>query len=498
MSAMKLAKPNDIWIDSSRKPKVWLPHNYQLTALSFLLSSRQSGLLLDPGLGKTSISLQAIKILRAITESTGVLMIAPLRVVYSVWPDEIEKWANFNGLTYTILHDDTAGTLWGPKKDIYLINPEGLDWLQGALLRGLTAGKKSPFNTLWIDESSKFKNYDAARFKLLVSMLPLFSRRHIMTGTPAPKSLLDLWAQAYLLDEGKTLGHNYNDFRMTHFAANDWNKYQWDIRDGAEKAIHGKVAPLVLEMSAADHLSMPPLTYNDIRVSLPFKALKHYKRMEREYLVELDDGIASADAAAQASGKCHQIANGCVYEDIPEDLTEEEEKDFRRTRKTLFVHDAKIEALQELIDELNGKPLLIAYHFKHDLVAIKKLLGKDMVHIGSGISARKSKKIVDKWNAGKIKFLVGHPSSMGYGLNMQESGNDICWFSLTWNLEEYMQFIRRIWRQGVVGAVRVHHLIASNTIDLAMLMRLGERAKTQEDLRKALKWYRSELNKQAA
>jgi len=473
--------------------KKWTPHNYQLTALSFLLTNPRSGLFLDPGLGKTSTSLAAIKILKYAQRTRGVLMVAPLRVAYSVWPREIRKWSNFQCLSHTILHENTKNTLWGEHKDIYLINPEGLEWLHTELLKGLRAGKKCPFNTLWVDESTKFKTYGSNRFEYINNMLPLFNRRHIMTGTPAPKGLLDLWSQIYILDEGETLGVNYHEFRRKHFETNDWNKYAWKIKDFAEDIIHKLVAPLVLEMAAEDYLDIPKLSYNDIMVQLPTKAMKHYKRMEKEFFIELDGLEASAEAAAQVSMKCHQIANGNVYEDIPEGLDEDEEKLFRKTRKVIPVHKAKLEALQDLIDELNGKPLLIAYKFKHDLAAIRSILGDDVPHIGSGVSMAKSEQLEDDWNAGKLDYLVCHPSSVAHGLNFQEGGHDVCWYSLTWSLEDYIQLIKRLHRQGVKAAVRCHHLIAEGTIDEAILLRLGEHAKEQQDLRDAIKKYRMQL-----
>lgn len=475
------------------KLKKWIAHVYQRIAIAFLLANPRSGLFLDPGLGKTSISLATIKILKYAAMSKGVLMIAPLRVTYSVWPNEIEKWTNFHKLTNTILHDNNKQSLWGPKKDIYLINPEGLAWLHNELLEGLQAGKKCPFNVLWIDESTKFKTFGSARFGLLMDMLPLFKRRHIMTGTPSPRSLLDLWSQIYILDEGKTLGHNYHEFRKKYFESEDWSKHTWTIKDFAADTIHELISPLVLEMSAEDYLEMPEIMFNDIIIDLPDKALKYYKRMEKDFFIELDGMEASAEAAAQSSMKCHQIANGRVYEDIPIDLTEDEIKAFRKQRKTLDIHTAKAEALKDLVDELNGKPLLIAYHFKHDLEAIHKALGNDISHIGSGVSAAQSKVIERDWNAGKIKVLVGHPDSMAHGLNLQDGGNDVCWYSLTWNLENYLQFYKRIWRQGVKGRCRVHHLISNKTLDMAIMSRLGDKAQNQTDLRLALKNYRKSL-----
>ncbi len=475
-------------------PKLWTPHNYQLTAESFLLSNPKSGLFLDPGLGKTSISLAVMKILKYSGSMKGVLLVAPLRVIHNVWPEEIFKWLNFNCLSYTILHEGSKKELWGEQKDIYLINPEGLKWLYKELLEELQFGNKCPFNVLWIDESTKFKNpLSEARFLLLKDMLPLFKRIHIMTGTPAPRALLDLWSQIYLLDRGESLTDNYYHFRKKYFEADDWNKYKWNIKDFADTIIHDKIAPLILDMSAEDHLDMPELIYNDIKIELPKKAFKYYKRMEREFFIEIEGLEASAEATAQAGMKCHQIANGNVYEDIPKDLDEDGEREFRKTRKVIHIHKSKLEALKDLIDELNGKPLLIAYHYRHDLEAIRGLLGSDIPHIGSGVNPEETERLKNDWNAGKFQYLVGHPASMSHGLNMQSVGRHVCWYSLTWNLEDYMQFIRRIYRQGVSGSVTVHHLISKGTTDEAMLSRLGARSKDQLSLRKALKEYRKNL-----
>lgn len=475
-------------------PVRWSPHSYQRTAMSFMLTNPRSALFLDPGLGKTSISLAVSKILKYARLNKGVLLVAPLRPVYSVWPGECEKWENFGCLSHTILHDKTKDSLWGSKKDIYLINPEGLKWLHSELLIGLKQGKQCPFDTLIIDESTKFRNHDSTRFQYICDMLPLFKRRHILTGTPSPKSLIDLWAQIFILDEGKSLGHNFYRFREKYFQANDWDKYNWELKDFADGEIHKAISHLALEMSAEDYLDMPELVFNDICIQLPTKAFRYYKQMEKEMFIELDGMEASADANAQVSMKCHQIANGKVYEDIPEDLDEAEIREFRKTRKVINVHSSKLEALSDLIDELNGKPLLIAYHYKHDLEALRSLFGKDLPYIGTGISPTRSKELERLWNNGELSVLAGHPVSMAHGLNLQASGNDICWYSLTWNLEDYLQFNARIYRQGVKGkSVRIHHLISQGTVDEAMLSRLGERAEQQQDLRVALKNYRLNL-----
>jgi len=437
-------------------------------------------------LGKTSITLATIDILKNCDEIGGVLIIAPLRVVYSVWPNEMAKWSNFRGLTHTILHGkDKEKNINGPQKDIYLINPEGLPWLIEQLRDRAREKKEHPFDTLWVDESTKFKSPTAkTRFKTLSIMLPLFKRRHIMTGTPAPNGFIDLWSQIYLLDEGKALKGSFYQFRNYHFQSEDWNRFEYKLRPGSKGMIEQAIAPLVLEMSAEKYLSMPSLVYNNLTITLPKQVQKHYKEMEQELFAEIDGEKITAQATVAAAMKCHQIANGAVYKQI-------DNPDGVVTREVVKVHKGKVEALVDLVDELNGKPLLIAYHYKHDLAAIRKQFGEDIPHIGSGVSADETSDICKRWNSGSLPLLVVQPISASHGLNMQGAGNDVCWFSLTWNLEEYMQFIRRVYRQGVSGSVRVHHIVAKDTIDEAMLARLGDKAKKQTDLRTALSAYRN-------
>jgi SNF2 family DNA or RNA helicase len=467
--------------------ELWVPHCYQRTAISEIISNEILGLFLDPGLGKTSIALCAIKILKY-NGSFGNLVIVPINPMYNTWPLEISKWTNFNNLTHTILHGKTKDTLWGPKKDIYLINPEGLKWLYYELLKGLKEGRKLPFKNLWVDESTKFKNDTAKRFDLLCDMLCLFKRRHILTGTPAPKSLLNLWSQMYILmDEKNPLGGNYYDYRSEYFFTEDWDSYNYQLIDFCDDIIKEKIAPYVLEMSAEDHLDMPPLVYNPIYITLPDKAYKYYKQMERQMWLEIDQFCATAEAAVQATQKCHQISNGRVYADQPEGL----ERPLRAAeRDVLQVHTAKLEALEALIDELGGKPLLVTYYYNHDLAALQGLLGAALPYIGRGTKQRDKEKYQEEFNKGNIPILAVHPDSAALGLNLQGKSTDICFYSLFNNTENYIQIIRRLWRQGVGGKVRAHHLIAKGTVDEAIYHRLGQNCQQQIDFRKALKLYR--------
>lgn len=465
----------------------WEPDDNQIAALCHVHQKPFSALFLDPGMGKTSTMLALTKILN--TKIKGVLLIAPLTVCYDTWPGEIEKWDNFKNITYTILHEDQKMSLWDEQKRLYIINPEGLAWLYYKLLDGLRAGEVCPFDTLVIDESTKFKSHDAKRFGLIVDMLPLFKRRHILTGTPAPKSYVDLWSQIFVLDQGKSLGKNYYRFRQKYFQTDDWNKHDWKIKDGADKEIQKAISHLVLDMSN-EKIKLPELVEIDLQIILPKSVMEQYNKLKSSLYLAVDDDTISADTMAQLSLKCYQFANGNVYEDLPDDLDEDALREFKKTRKTIHIHNKKIEALRNLVDELNGKPLLVAYYFKHDLDSILKEF-PGTPYIGSGVSASKVREIVKNWNAGKYPLLLGHPKSMAHGLNMQESCNNICFYSCVNSLEDYIQFVARIWRKGVKGQhVRVYRMIAKNTIDEIMIRRLKERGGQQKSLREALRYYR--------
>lgn len=475
--------------------KKWVPHNYQITALNFILKTKLAAIFLDPGLGKTSIMLWAIKILITNRKIKGVLVIAPLRVAHNVWPFESTKWENFSNLTSTVLHGKNKNSIWGEKKDIYIINPEGIPWLYNELLSKLQEGHNCPFNMLVVDESTKFKSHSSSRFKLIKDMLSLFDRRYVLTGTPSPSSYLDLWSQMYIVDQGDCLGSNFYSFRNKYFLSEDWNKYSWKIREGSSEEIQSKISHTVLDMAANKYLKLPKLINNFINVNLDINSLKKYKEMEKEFFAEIDGHQLTAQASAQSCMKCHQLANGNIYEDIPLGLNEFEIKQFKNDRKVLMFHTKKLDALEELIGELRGKPLLVAYHYKHDLSAILSRFGGDTPYIGSGVSPSITKDIERRWNEGGIPLLLAQPKSMAHGLNFQEGGNDLCWYSLTWSLEDYIQFIARINRQGASGnSIRCHHIVAKETIDEAMILRLGQRAKDQIDLRLAIREYRNNIS----
>jgi SNF2 family DNA or RNA helicase len=464
---------------------VKLAHLYQKKAVKFLLDNPYSGLFLDPGLGKTAVSLLYIKLIKKYFGIKKTLIIAPKRVCYITWPDEINNWPDFKGLTYTVLHGPEKNKRLEEDVDIYLINPEGLKWLTGKLKNN----REHDFDVLIIDESTKFKNWTAKRTRMLLKMLKFFKRRHILTGTPSPRSLIDLFSQAFILDMGNAFGNAITRFRDAYFNYDKY-KYKYEIKDGCDTIIHNKMAPLVLQMSAEDYLDLPDLIQNKIFVELDCAARSIYEEVEEELFTQIEDDSIHLINGSAAYNACKQIASGALYhqkEFFPTGIKVDKE------RKYYIVHDEKIDALQELLDELNGKPLLIAYAFNHDLERLLKRWPGTRF-IGKGVSDEEAVKIVEDWNKGKIDKLFCQPASMSHGLNMQKQGGDICWFSMTDNLEEYDQFVKRIHRQGVPASVTNHHIIVKGTTDIVMYNRNIQKGKVQDSLRLAIKNYMIEKN----
>lgn len=446
----------------------WYPKEYQKRAIKMLLSQAAVGLFLDPGLGKTSIVLAGLKILLEKKLINHALIIAPLRVIYSVWPSEIKKWADFNGLTYSILHGPDKERNLRTGADIYLINPEGLLWLYDVRRATPT------FDVLVVDESTKFKDSTTRRFKLLKPHLPTFSRRWILTGTPAPNGLIDLFGQMYILDLGRALGRYITHFRNRYMERAGFNMYDWRPRYGAFEEIIEEIKPLILQLSAEDYLQMPELISTYKEVTLPPEAAKMYTELEDYFITQLQDDKLVAANAAVAGGKCRQIANGAVYDS---------------DKVWHPIHDEKLEALEELLEELSGKPALVLYEFNHDRERILNRFGAVPV-LGSGTSPKQIEDIIGRFNAGEIPVLLGHPGSMGHGLNLQGACHHIIWFGITWNLEFYDQAIARVYRQGQKEArVFVHHLVAKDTLDEKVVRVLDQKDKTQQSLLEALSEY---------
>jgi SNF2 family DNA or RNA helicase len=452
----------------------WEPHEYQKEAVKFLVEKGSAALWLDPGLGKTAVVLSAFRTLKLKGLAKKMLVIAPLRPVHGVWPLEAKKWEQFADYSVGVLHGGTKAKVLKQNHDIYVINFEGLGWLSSQL-----NGKDWPFQILTVDEISYMKNTQTQRFKTIKPLLDKFDRRWGLTGSPAPNSLLDIFGPQLILDQGATFGPYISRFRTEYFFPSGYGGYEWKLQSDGEARIHEALAGKVLRMAALDHLDLPELTYNDIMVDLPPKARKLYDAFENDLTVELNSGNVTAVNAAVAVMKGQQIANGGSYLD---------DDGSGNARISTHLHDAKTEAVEELVEELSGQPCIIGYHFAHDLERLRQVFPSAPI-IGSGVVGAKLDKIIADWNAGEIPVLLAHPMSAGHGLNLQGSGHAVIWYSLTWSLEIYEQFIRRLWRQGQKNHIVVHHIMAKDTVDEAIMMAIRRKDKTQQTLLTAVRDY---------
>lgn len=489
------------------KAVAWAPHKYQKKAVKWLLEHAGAGLFLDPGLGKTSITLAALSILKEQGMSGISLVIAPLRVCHSVWPAEAAKWTDFNHLRIGVLHGKDKekvlnDALDNDAYDILCINPEGLEWLfkvtkkRGRNNKVQVSCDKARLKSLFrpggitdlvVDESTKFKHSSSIRFKILKEALDRFRRRWILTGTPSPNGLLDLFGQMYIVDMGAALGAYITHYRKTFFDQIGFGGHTYIPQKDAEKRIYAALKKMVLRLAAEDYLELPELVENIIRFDLPDDARELYDAMETEMVVSIDNNETAAVNVAASMGKCAQIANGGLYKQKDSVVSSARMKG---PNSWVLVHEAKNEIIADLVEEISGQPVLIAYEFQHDLERLLKVFGKDTPHIGGGVSPKKSKQIEDAWNRGEIPILIGHPAAMGHGLNLQGAGNHVIWYGLTYDYELYDQFIRRVLRQGNKHKrVFVHHIIARDTVDEAKLYAVRRKRKGQNALLDALRVY---------
>lgn len=458
------------------------PHNYQREMIKKMVSRNHAAILAAPGVGKTSATLAAVLVLLQQKLISKVLIVAPLRVVYSVWPREIKKWTEFNHLRCVILHGDKKEELLSESADIFLINYEALPWLvaEGRL-------KKLGADMLVWDEVTRMKNSTSKRFKAVKPHLKSFRRRVGLTGSPVPNGLLDLFGQCFVIDEGNALGRYITHYRMTYFDPCGFMGYDWRLKPGAEQQIYEAIAPMSIRVKAEDNLDLPELVENDILVELPASVMKTYKEMDLALITSIQGQNIFAPAAAAAVNKCQQIANGGIYKNSDGTLY------IDKSETWINLHNAKTEALCSLVEELQGSPILVAYNFKHDLSRIQEALGP-VPYIGGGVSAKKSDALVDQWNRGELPVLCAHPASAGHGINLQGGNcNHVCFYSMFWDLELYEQFVRRVYRQGHTGKhVFVHHIIGENTVDEAILKAIRRKDRTQTALLDALRDYAKE------
>lgn len=454
--------------------KFFTPRSYQLDGLRWLIrrtviQGKSGGALFwDPGLGKTAVVLSWFRLLKMLGRAEKALIVAPLRVAGDVWPREVEDWEQFQGLKTVVLHGPNKQQQLNTDADIYLINPEGIAWL--------SEQNTQKFDVLVIDESSLFKTWGSKRVKAMKKMAPDFRFRVILTGTPCTESLEALFPQIFMLDLGESLGDGITKFRRRYFYKGGFGGYKWLPSEGSKKLIESKIAHLCHRLSREDHLDLPEIVVNDVWVDLPEKVAKSYRKLEREMFLEIESGeeIIASNAGSKYN-LCRQMTGGGIYDD---------------EGNALHLHTSKIEALKEVALELQGKPILVAFQFRHDWDRIKKAF-KGAERIDGTVSLTKSRQVIADWNAGKIACLAVQPRALSHGINMQSGpGRDVVWLGLTDSLDVYQQLNARIYRQGVSSEVRIHRILARKTVDEAIADRLESKDKNQKSLLDALNEYR--------
>ena len=442
----------------------YIPHDYQKYASEFIEKHMTAAVFLDMGLGKTIITLSAVNNLCLDTfEVQKVLVIAPLRVARDTWKAEIEKWEHLKHLKYSVVigtETERLAALNTPA-DIYIINRENVVWLVE------DSGFPFNFDMVVIDELSSFKSHRSKRFKSLMKVRPVIKRMVGLTGTPSSNGLMDLWAEFKLLDMGKRLGRFITHYRDEFFRPDKRNGqviFSYKPKDGAEDEIYKRISDITISMKAAEHLKMPDCVMNTVSVNLSEKEMKMYKALKTDLVLSVGNREIDAVNAGALSNKLSQMANGAVYDE---------------NKTYIEIHSCKLDALEDLIEQANGKPVLVAYWFKHDFERIQKRFDVRVI---------KSSKDIADWNSGKISIGIIHPASAGHGLNLQTGGSTLIWFGLTWSLELYRQTNARLWRQGQKSdVVIIHHIITKGTIDEHIMRALQNKEKTQSDLIDAVK-----------
>ena len=448
-------------------------HSYQRFGVQHIIEKPCAGLFLDMGLGKTVTTLTAIRELLYAMEVDRVLVVGPKRVVESVWTQEALKWQHTEGLRFSLI----AGDAKRRKKaldtpaEVYLISRDNVAWLCDQF-----GGNFLPFDMLVLDELSSFKNHQSQRFKALKRVRKSIGRVVGLTGTPAPNGLIDLWAQVYLLDNGERLGASIGRYREAYFRPDKQNGgivYSYALKDASvTEKIYQAIGDICVSMKAEDYLDMPEKVIIDEVLAMPEDVAEKYKAFERDLVVsllsELGEKEISVATAAALSNKLMQFANGAVYDEA---------------RNVHTVHDLKLEALEEIREAANGRPLLVAVAFRHDAARILAKYGKK-------IEARvlDGQKDIDDWNAGRVDMLILHPASGGHGLNIQHGSNYVVWFGLNWSLELYKQLIARLWRQGQKAKqVFIYRIVTGGTMDARVLASLAEKDGTEAELMSAVK-----------
>lgn len=437
-------------------------HGYQENAVGFIKEQRRCQLFLDMGLGKTISTLTAITDLIDGFAVNRVLIIAPLRVANSVWSQEAKQWQHTKHLKVALCtgSERARRAALHKRADIHVINRENVKWLVDLY------GDKWPFDYVVIDESSSFKSAKSQRFKALKKVLHNTNYITLLTGTPAPNSLMDLWAQCYLVDYGQALGRTMTGFKNRFFEQSGYGGYTYALRDGSDKKIHGLIKDYTLSMTADDYLELPERINLVEHCELPPSIFKQYQSFEKELLIEIDDELVEATSAAVLANKLLQWCNGAIYTDEYKNWAE--------------LHKVKLDALADIVEDNSGETILVAYNYKTDLERLVK-------RFPNAVVLDKDPDTITRWNNGEIGMLLAHPASAGHGLNLQRGGALAVWFGLNWSLELYQQFNARLHRQGQGRPVRIIHIVAKGCMDERVMSVLESKDLTQSALISALK-----------
>lgn len=448
---------------------IFTPHAYQEYAIKHIIEHKEAALLLAMGTGKTVITLTAIRRLMYETrEVKKTLIIAPLRVARDTWPNEIGKWDHLKSLSYSVVtgtERERKEALW-KDADIYLINRENVQWLIE------DSGVPFDYDMIVIDEFSSFKSWQAKRFKALMKARPRVKRIVGLTGTPSSNGLMDLFAEFKVLDMGKRLGRFIGQYRNTFFTPDKTNGqivYSYRPLPGAEEEIYRRIGDITISMRACGNIKMPELISTNYEVEMSRPERREYELLKKELVLSLPEGEITASNAAVLTGKLLQLSGGAIYSD---------------DGNAVQIHERKLDALEDIIEDMNGRPLLVAYWFKHEYERIARRLAK----AGIPFERMDSEDSMRRWNAGRIQVALAHPASTGHGLNLQQGGSVLCWFTPTWSLELYQQMNARLYRQGQQAeTVVITHIMTKDTVDSRVLRALSEKDRIQEALIDAVK-----------
>lgn len=445
---------------------IWKPHGYQERGIEWLTHRISAALFLAPGMGKTSITLAAILKLQEEKLAKRVLILAPLTVCVTTWDTEPKKWDQFQKLKIGLAHGpNKQQVLKDPSYDIVIMNYDGLAWSAPILAKG------HKFDVLVCDEITKLKHASSKRFKLIKPLLPTFKFRWGLTASPTANGLMDLFGQVFVLDSGARLGRYITHFRAKYFHQEPWDQYRYFITPEKADLLTSQLSDLAMYMDPKDYLVLPGLI--DVVRPVKLSDMTSYKVLRDEYILKVQNTMVTAANAGVLTNKLRQFAGGAIY--MGDDTYE-------------VVHKDKISELEELVEELNGEPLIVAYEFNHEAERILEAFPNARA-IRGGMSTKEVQAIVAAWNVGEIQVLLIQPQAGAHGINLQVGGNAICWFSLTYNLENYMQLIARIYRQGQKSVVRNYLLVAQGTVDETLVKILSDKDATQEKVFLALKLY---------